>query len=324
VAHIFSPAADAVGRVAVADLGVPTELIDTAEGNLHLMVGEELATHLMPRPIASHKGDYGHVLVVAGATGKAGAAILTARSAVRSGAGLVTAAVPDDIVQTVDLGSVESMTFPLSQTRTGALQEENARTVRNLSIDKNVLAVGPGLGRDPSTEVTIRSIVLDSHLPVVLDADGVNAFAGNCQQLKKREAETVLTPHPGELARLMATTSTEVQADRVGAVEKAARETGTCVVLKGHQSLVASPEGEVFVNPTGNPGMASGGTGDVLTGLIAGLAAQGYEALVAAQLGVYLHGSAGDLAAEKIGQSAASASDLLEYLPAAYDLLARE
>jgi NAD(P)H-hydrate epimerase len=324
VAHIFAPAADAVGRVAVADLGAPTELIATAEGNLHLMVGEELATHLMPRPVVSHKGDYGHVLVVAGALGKAGAAILAARSAVRSGAGLVTAAVPEDVVQTVDLGSIESMTFPLSQTRTGALQEENARTVRNLSIDKNVLAVGPGLGRDPSTEETIRSIVLDSNLPVILDADGVNAFAGNGRQLKKREAETILTPHPGELARLMATTSTEVQADRVGAVEKAARETGTCVVLKGHQSLVASPEGEVFVNPTGNPGMASGGTGDVLTGLIAGLAGQGYEALVAAQLGVYLHGSAGDLAAEKIGQSAVSASDLPEYLPAAYDLLARE
>ncbi|TNF84293.1 MAG: NAD(P)H-hydrate dehydratase, partial [Acidobacteria bacterium] len=166
--------------------------------------------------------------------------------------------------------------------------------------------------------------VLDSHLPVVLDADGVNAFAGNYKRLKKREAETVLTPHPGELARLMAITSTEVQADRVGAVEKAARETGTCVVLKGHQSLVASPEGEVFVNPTGNPGMASGGTGDVLTGLVAGLAGQGYEALVAAQLGVYLHGLAGDLAAEKMGQSAVAASDLLDCLPAAFDVLARE
>ena len=207
------------------------------------MVGEELATHLMPRPFASHKGDYGHVLVVAGAVGKAGAAILAARSAVRSGAGLVTAAVPAEIVQTVDLGSVESMTFPISQTPTGGLDEEAARTVRNLSIDKHVLAVGPGLGRDPSTEEAIRSIVLDSHLPVVLDADGVNAFAGKCQQLQKREAETVLTPHPGELARLMATTSTEVQADRVGAVEKAARETGAYVVLKGHQSLVASPDG---------------------------------------------------------------------------------
>ncbi len=324
VAHVFSPAADAVGRVAVADLGIPTELIDSAEGNLHLMVGEELASHLMPRPVASHKGDYGHVLVVAGAVGKAGAAILTARSAVRSGAGLVTAAVPDEIVQTVDLGSVESMTFPISQTPTGGLDQEAARTVSNLSIDKHVLAVGPGLGRDPSTEAAIRSIVLESHLPVVLDADGVNAFAGNWQQLQKREAETVLTPHPGELARLMATTSTEVQADRVGAVEKAARETGAFVVLKGHQTLVASPEGEVFVNPTGNPGMASGGTGDVLTGLVAGLAGQGYEALVAAQLGVYLHGLAGDLAAEKVGQTGVSASDLLEYLPAAFELLAQE
>lgn len=324
VAHIFSPAADAVGRVAVADLGVPTELIESAEGNLHLLVGEELASYLMPRPAASHKGDYGHILVVAGAVGKAGAAILAARSAVRSGAGLVTVAVPEEIVQTVDLGSIESMTFPLSQARTGGLDKDAPRTVKNLSIDKQVLAVGPGLGRDPSTEEAIRAIVLDSHLPVVLDADGVNAFAGNHQQLSEREADTVLTPHPGELARLMATTSTEVQADRVGAVERAAREAGAYVVLKGHQSLVASPQGEVFVNPTGNPGMASGGTGDVLTGLIASLVGQGYETLAAVQLGVYLHGLAGDLAAEKVGQVGVTAGELLEQMPAAFEFLARE
>ena len=318
VAHIFAPASDAVGQVVVADLGVPPELIERAEGDLHLLLAEELAGELMPRPVASHKGDYGHVLLVAGSVGKAGAAILSARAAVRSGAGLVTVATPREIVQTVDASSLESMTFPLLQTETGALAPEASSQVQELSAGKRVLGVGPGLGQDPSTVEAVRSLVLESELPLVLDADGLNAFVSACRLLRERKAETVLTPHPGELARLLEMTSAEVQSDRIRAARHGALESGAIVVLKGHQTLIASPEGSVFVNPTGNPGMATGGTGDVLTGLLAGLMAQGYDALSGARLGVFLHGLAGDLAATGTSEAALVAGDLLDHLPQAF------
>jgi len=317
VAHVFPPAADAAGQVVVADLGIPPELIERAAGKLYLMAADELAGELHPRSADSHKGDYGHVLLVAGTTGKAGAAILAARSAVRAGAGLITAAVPESVVQTVDLGSVESMTYPLAQGPTGGLADSTAAAIRELSAGKSVLAVGPGLGQERSTVVAIRAMVLETDLPVIVDADGLNAMAGVIGRLRDRSAETILTPHPGELGRLLGVTASEVQVDRPAAARAAAERSGAVVVLKGHQSLVVSPTGDVFVNPTGNPGMASGGTGDVLTGLIAGLVSQGHAALSAAQLGTYLHGAAGDLAADRVGEASLSASDLLESYPEA-------
>lgn len=321
VAHIFPPAAEAVGDLVVADLGIPTELIDRAAGSLHLLVGEELRGQLIPRPSASHKGDFGHVVILAGSTGKAGAAILAARSAVRSGAGLVTVTAPEPIVQSVDLGSVESMTLPLPATEVGALAREATELVLAFTAGKDVIAVGPGLGTDAAAVEVIRSVVLASEIPLVLDADGLNAFAGSIEELGKRRAETVLTPHPGELSRLLSTTSAQVQSERVEAVRNAAARSGAVVVLKGHQSLIGAPDGEVHVNPTGNPGMATGGTGDVLTGLIASLVGQGHAAFTAARLGVYLHGVAGDLAAAAKGQAALAAGDLLEYLPEAFHRL---
>ena len=318
VAHILSPAADAVGEVVVADLGAPTELIDRAAGDLHLLVGEELRSQLIPRPAASHKGDFGHVVILAGSTGKAGAAILAARSAVRSGAGLVTVAAPEPIVQTVDLGSVESMTLSLPTSESGGLAAEAAAMVLDFVQGKQVLAVGPGLGIESSTIEVIQAVVLGSEIPVVLDADGLNAFADAFERLAERSAETVLTPHPGELGRLLSKSSVEVQADRVAAAKSAAVRAGSVVVLKGHQSLVSAPSGEVYINQTGNPGMATGGTGDVLTGLIASLVGQGHSALTAAQLGVFLHGVAGDVAAADQGEAGLGASDLLDNLPEAF------
>jgi NAD(P)H-hydrate epimerase len=318
IAHVFPPAAESVGEVVVADLGVPLELIERAPGDLHLLVGDEVGAHLMPRPLSSHKGDYGHVVLMAGSEGKAGAAILAARSAVRAGAGLVTAAVPRSIVHTVDLGSIESMTLALPVTDRGGLDRESVERVLDFAADKDVLALGPGLGTEPSTVEVIRSVVLGSELPLVVDADGLNAFADDLQSLATRRGESVLTPHPGELARLLSMTAQEVQADRVAAARSAAERSQSVVVLKGYRSLIATPGGRVFVNSTGNPGMASGGTGDVLTGLIAGLLGQGYAPLVAAQLGVYLHGLAGDLAAEEAGQIGLAARDVLRGLPKAF------
>jgi hydroxyethylthiazole kinase-like uncharacterized protein yjeF len=314
IAHVFPPASESVGELVVTDLGIPPELVEEAEeegGPLHLLVGEELSGLLPQREPGTHKGDYGHVLLVAGSPGKAGAAILAARAAVRSGAGLVTAAVPESILDVVDLGSIESMTLPL-RSLDQALEAAEG---------KSVLAMGPGLGQEDETLEAIRRIAGEVSLPLVLDADGINAFAppaGTAAELAGRSAETVLTPHPGELGRLLGMSTSEVQDDRIAAARRAAVEAEAVVVLKGHRTLVATPGGEVHVNPTGNPGMASGGTGDVLTGLIAGLLAQGLGALDAARLGVYLHGLAGDLAAARTGEAALAAGDLLTYLPAAF------
>lgn len=329
-AQIFPPAADAVGELVVVDLGVPPAWIDRDWGEdggaLHLLVEDEVAGLLVPRRPDSHKGTYGHLLVVAGATGKAGAAILTAGAAVRSGTGLVTAAVPEPIVHLVDGGSLESMTLVLPAEKDGAcgrIGAGAADAILAAAAGKDAVALGPGLGGGDREASEIRRAVLECTLPVALDADGVNAFAGRAGELTARGAATVLTPHPGELARLLGVATRDVSADRRGAVRRAARETGAVVLLKGHLTLVADPTGSVWVSPTGNPGLATGGTGDVLTGVVGALLAQGFEPVEAACLGAWVHGLAGDLAAERTGQVSLRASDLLDALPAAFERLRR-
>jgi NAD(P)H-hydrate epimerase len=335
VAHVFPPARHAVGELVVTDLGIPPFLVaevEEAAGELHLLQAEEVAGWLPERDPESHKGDYGHVLVVAGAPGKSGAAVMTARAAVRGGAGLVTAAVPEPLVHVVDAGSVESMTVPLACGPQGQVTAAAVEAILAAAEGKDVVALGPGLGQDEETFAAIRDAVLRCPLPLVLDADGLNAFAGRLDELAGRGAPTVLTPHPGELGRLLGSSAGEVQADRVGATRRAAARSGCIVVLKGHQTLVAAPapgEGNaesppgVWVCPTGNPGMASGGSGDVLTGLTAALLAQLGDAAGAARFAVYLHGLAGDLAAERIGEVPLAATDLIDALPAAFAELAR-
>ncbi|HYG62528.1 MAG TPA: NAD(P)H-hydrate dehydratase [Thermoanaerobaculia bacterium] len=326
LAHVFPPAAGWVGELIVTDLGFPPALIErvTEEGGpVHLLTAEELAGLVPGREAATHKGDYGHALIVAGSPGKAGAAILACRSAVRVGTGLVTAAVPEPILDVVDLGSIESMTLPLPAGPAGQMAEEAAAAVLAAAEGKDALAMGPGLGNDPEGAApAVRRIAAQCPLPLVLDADGLNAFAGRAAELAGRPGPTVLTPHPGEMGRLLGIATAEVQADRIAAARRAAAATGAIAVLKGHLTLVAAPDGEVWVNPTGNPGMASGGTGDVLTGLIAGLLAQGLDPLDAARLGVYLHGLAGDAAAARRGEPALAAGDLIDALPEAFARLA--
>jgi ADP-dependent NAD(P)H-hydrate dehydratase / NAD(P)H-hydrate epimerase len=334
VAHVFPPAADAAGELVVTDLGFPRRLVDEAEGDLHLLVGEELCGLLPPRARDSHKGDYGHLLLVAGSPGKAGAAVLAARAAVRAGAGLVTAAVPEAILQIVHLGSIESMVLPLpagpprehggegGDGGGGALAAAAAERVLAAAAGKSALAVGPGLGQDAETVAAIRRLAAAAELPLVLDADGINAFAGHAEELATRKAPTVLTPHPGELGRLLGISTAEVQADRPAAARRAAAATGAIVVLKGSLTLIAAPREGLYVNPTGNPGMASGGTGDVLTGILGGLLAQRLEPLDAACLAVYLHGLAGDLALARLRGPSLAAEDLIAELPAAFADLA--
>jgi hydroxyethylthiazole kinase-like uncharacterized protein yjeF len=322
VAHVFPPAADAAGELMVADLGFPQRLVDEAPGDLHLLAGEELAGLLPPRARDSHKGDFGHLLIVAGSVGKAGAAILASRAAVRAGAGLVTAAVPEPIVPIVHLGSVESMCVPLPAGAGGALTAAAAAAALAAAAGKSALAVGPGLGQQEETAAAIRRLAAAVRLPLLLDADGLNAFAGRAEELAARPAPTVLTPHPGELGRLLGISTAAVQADRQAAVRRAAAMTGAIVVLKGSLTLIAAPGGGLHVNPTGNPGMASGGTGDVLTGILGGLLAQRLEPLDAVRLAVYLHGLAGDLALARLGAPSLAADDLVAALPSAFAALA--
>jgi len=319
IAHVFPPAAVACGEVVVSDLGIPPALLEEAPGQLYLLTDRELAACLVPRDPASHKGHYGHALIVAGSPGKGGAVVLAAQAAVRAGAGLVTAAVPEAMLPVVDGGSLESMTLGLAAGGDGGLNEEAVAQVLEAVADKQAVAVGPGLGLGAATVEAVRQLVRALPVPMVLDADGLNAFTGRIAELAEREAGTVLTPHPGEMARLLGLASgAEVQADRLAAARRAARESGAVVVLKGYQTLVADPEGEVWVNPTGNPGMASGGSGDVLTGLAVGLLCQGYDLLTAAQLAVFLHGLAGDVAIESLPEETLRAGDQVAALPEAF------
>ncbi|QQR72551.1 MAG: NAD(P)H-hydrate dehydratase [Holophagales bacterium] len=317
VAHVLAPASRLVGELAVAELGIPAWLIDEAPGGLGLLLGEELAGWLPVREADSHKGSYGHLLIVAGSPGKAGAAILAARAAVRGGAGLVTVACPAPIAPLVDLGSLESMTLALPVTSAGGLSLAAVDELVDAAHRRTAVALGPGLGDDAETFEAVRRAVLAIDRPLVLDADGLNAWAGRPRDLVGRRAPTVLTPHPGELARLLGCPTAEVAADRLAAARRAAELTQAVVVLKGHQTVVATPDGEQHLNTTGNPAMASGGSGDVLTGLTGALLAQGLEAATAADLAVHLHGLAGDLAAAELGGVAVPAAELAERLPAA-------
>jgi NAD(P)H-hydrate epimerase len=340
IAHLFAPAADRVGEVVVADLGVPVALVDAAAGErVHLLTCEEVGVLLPPpRRPAQHKGSFGHALLVAGGPGGAGAAVLAARAAGRSGAGLVTVATPASLRTAVDAGSAESMVTPLPEASPGRLAPEARRAVLAACEGKSALGVGPGLGsffgpslgpglgsgRRGESEAghdlaaTLRALCLEAELPLVLDADGLNAFAGRLGELSHRTAPTVLTPHPGELGRLLEIPTGEVQEDRRGAVRRAACESGAVVLLKGHQTLICAPDGELWLNPTGNPSMATGGSGDVLTGMITAFVAQGLSVRPAACAAAYLHGLAGDLAAERLAEGTVVAGDLIDDLPAAF------
>lgn len=318
-AHVFPPASEAAGIVAVSDLGIPGELVEQADGDLFLVDSEDLEPLLAPRARNAHKGDLGHLLIVAGSPGKSGAAVLSSRAAVRTGAGLVTAAVPDSILGALASGSIESMAVGVACSDRGAISLEAQEALEREQEGKQALAVGPGLGSASGTFEMVRRLCLASELPLVLDADGLNAFAGRLAELAKRPAPTVLTPHPGELGRLLGVPTSEVVANRLELARKAARDSGAVVVVKGHLTLIAEAGRGVWVNPTGNPGMATGGTGDVLTGMIGALLAEGMEPLDAARLGVFVHGLAGDEAAASWGERSLAAGDLIESIGAAFD-----
>lgn len=313
-----------VGKLVVRGIGTPPQLLEeVAQLKFHWLEAGEFRALPLRRPPDAHKGDYGHALIVAGSLGKSGAAVLAASGALRVGAGLVTVATPDAVLPIVASGLPEMMTAPLVATEAGSIALRNLDYGRfaELVRGKNVLAIGPGLSTYSETQQFVRTVLAECALPAILDADGLNAFAGRADELKKRKsAALALTPHPGEMARLLGGTTQEVQANRLEVAQQAAARWGAYVVLKGYRTIVATPDGRAFVNSTGNPGMATGGTGDVLTGMLAGLTAQfgteHWEAVLG--FGVYLHGLAGDLAAARSGEAPMIASDLLAAIPQAF------
>lgn len=275
---------------------------------------------LAPRPAESNKGNFGRVLVVAGSRGMSGAAVLCASAALRGGAGLVRLAVPEGILPIVAAANPCYLTVPLPQDEHGQLAERTNAQLLSLAQSNDVVAVGPGLGQSPAITALVLSLLANVRAPLVLDADGLNAIQHNTDSLKGRSAPSIVTPHPGEFARLIRADVATVQARREELAVPFALEHHLVLVLKGYGTIVTDGR-RIYRNSTGNPGMATGGTGDVLTGLIAGLLGQHLEPLAAAQLGVYLHGLAGDLVRDDLGEASLIATDLLEYLPRAFHSL---
>ena len=317
VGLVLEPGRQYSGRLVVADISLPPALTPETGPGRYLLTRELVSSWFTRRPATAHKGNFGHVLVVGGSRGMVGAACLAAQGALRAGTGLVTLAVPRSLQDVAAAKLTEVMTSGLPEIPDGAVGREALPVVTSLLGNKAALATGPGLGRHPETAALVRELVRTASCPVVLDADGLNAFANEGARLAERVAPLVVTPHPGEMGRLMGKSPAEIEADRIGNATEAARAWGAVVVLKGARTVVASPNGYLGINTTGNPGMATGGSGDVLTGVIAALLAQGLDPFRAAAAGVYLHGRAGDLAAVETGEMGLVAGDLLRFLPTA-------
>ena len=317
-AHVF--AGLTAGPTLIAPIGSPPEAIVSRLG-LHLSTPFDFAPLLAPRARDANKGSYGHVLVIGGSVGKAGAAAMAGFAALRAGAGLSTVATPKSVLAAVASFHPEVMTEALAETEAGTISLRAVGMSLDTLLDRTTIAIGPGISRNSETAAFVRTIVTRGDKSLVVDADGLNAFEGTASKLNGRGRSVVITPHPGEMARLTGLTIAEVQTNRLEVARKFARAHEVIVVLKGHRTLIAAPDGTVWVNPTGNPGMATGGTGDILTGMVAGLIAQHPQnALEATVLAVYLHGLAGDLAAESVGENSLVATDLVRFLPPAFAL----
>jgi ADP-dependent NAD(P)H-hydrate dehydratase / NAD(P)H-hydrate epimerase len=321
IGQLLSDDADCCGNLIVRAIGSPDLLVEeSGKGNICWSSPGEFANFALIRPANSHKGLYGHVLVVAGSIGKTGAAVLAGLGALKAGAGLVTIATPDATQQTVAAQQPEYMTEPLPTSRDGsiAIATVDDAVLKNILVGKTVLAVGPGLGQIGGTQKFIRTFVQSTTLPTILDADGLNAFAGKAEALRERKSEFLaITPHPGEMARLLGISNREVQKDRVRIAVEAAKRWNVHVLLKGFHTILASPAGQIFVNTTGNPGLAKGGSGDVLTGILGALTGQFGSAdwLRVLALGAWLHGRAAETLTEDTDVSGIVAGDVARAIP---------
>jgi ADP-dependent NAD(P)H-hydrate dehydratase / NAD(P)H-hydrate epimerase len=319
--QVLYPGAEHVGTLAVVDIGIAPQAVADVQPRLRLLEAAEVAPLVPVRAPEAHKGSCGHVLVIAGSRGHTGAALLAAHAACRSGAGLTTLAGPASLNAVYCSGAPEVMTAPLRDTD-GRLEFDEAR-MRQLLDGKTAVVVGPGMGTHAAAEQLVRFLLAEVALPVVLDADALTCLARDLDTLKHARAGALLTPHPGEMARLLASETAAVQADRVGVARAFAATHGCVLVLKGARSVIAAPDGGLSINSTGNPGMASGGMGDALSGILGGLLAQGLSPADAACLGVYLHGEVADHVAATRGRIGVLASDVIDGVPAGFERLRR-
>jgi NAD(P)H-hydrate epimerase len=317
IGHIFPPASEYTGELVVADIGIPKYLLASPDLKLALTEPTDVRPAFAPRRRDGHKGTYGHLVVLGGSVGKTGAALLAGKAALRMGAGLVTIATAKRAVATVARGMMELMTEPLPETPAGTISVEALPAIEKILKGKNGIVIGPGLTTDPSSAELILALLPRLKVPAVIDADGLNILAANKAALKKMTQPVVLTPHPGEFARLTGETVASVLDKRLDLAPAFAREHNVILVLKGHRTLIAAPDGRVFVNPTGNPGMATGGSGDVLSGMIGSLMVQSKDVLGAVVAAVYAHGLSGDLAAARLGERSLIAGDIIRFLPKA-------
>ncbi len=320
--HVLAPASECCGDISVAEISLPAAVLDAATAGLLLTERGDVAAALPWRAAESHKGSFGRVLVVGGAPGTAGAAALAARGALRSGAGLVDVACPESVYEMVGGAAVEALVHPMRVADDGTLGVA-AKDLEELIERATAVVIGPGLGGGSVVATLVRDLVRGAELPVVVDADGLNALDDLALVAKSAEVR-ILTPHPGEAGRLLGCETSEVQANRPAAARALADRSGAIVVLKGHRSLVAAPGRVTVVNPTGNPGMATGGTGDVLAGAIGALLGQGLDPFRAAWVGAWLHGAAGDAATAEVGEISMTAGDLAAALPAAFAAIEAE
>jgi len=310
------PGVDYVGTLDVVDIGIPADAVAAVGPKTTLLEATEVGAWLPRRPRAGHKGTFGHVLVIAGSRGKSGAALLAAEGAGRAGAGLTTLAGPAALQSTLEGHVREAMTAALPDDPAGTMALGDGGALTELLAGRAAVTCGPGLGVSAGTRALVAALVRQCTVPLVLDADALNVVAGT-PVLAERRAPTILTPHPGEMARLAGVDTGAVQADRVGVVRRVARDLGAIVVLKGARTVIAAPDGRTAIAPVGNPGLGSGGTGDVLAGVVGGLLAQGLAPFEAAAFGVYAHGAAADAVAAERGEVGLLARDVLAALPPA-------
>jgi hydroxyethylthiazole kinase-like uncharacterized protein yjeF len=323
IGQLAFPGAGLVGRLVRIDIGIPDAVAERIPRRYRLIAARDFHDLFASEKPDIHKGNRGHLLVLAGSTGKTGAATLTSLGALRAGAGLVTLGIPKSLNPILENKLTEAMTCPLPETAESSLSLEAEKEIFKLMEGKTAVAIGPGLSTHDETCSLVRRIVARCPLPMVIDADGLNALSSGPDALTKCRGRAILTPHPGEMARLAGISNSEVQGDRIGTAEAFAQKHGCCLVLKGARTVIAEPEGQIHINPTGNPALSSGGSGDVLTGLIGGFLARGWLPARAAVAGVYLHGLAADRLFEEMGQSGILAGELLDVIPGLASALAR-
>lgn len=313
---------DCAGTVHLSDIGIPTSYIHALQSPITLLTYEYIQSLLPPHPSSGHKGTFGHVGIIAGSVGKTGAAALSATAALRTGSGLVTVAIPATVNDTLEAKLLEVMTLPMPETSDRTLSKKALPHLRTFFTTRTAGAIGPGLGTHPDTVDMVRALIPTLQIPTVLDADALNALAGQTTLLSKAKIPLVITPHPGEMARLLDVASPKIiNSDRIGYAKRFAQDHRVIVVLKGARTIIAHPDGHVAICPIGNPGMATAGSGDILTGMIASFLGQGCLAWDAACAGTFCHGLAGDLAAESLGEYGMIARDLLQHIPPALQRL---